>query len=69
MSRQQALVEAAAIIARSVPDIRHLASLLEDAGLRRLAEVLLDRRPAEVGGAPQLARAEVLAMWRTGKMR
>jgi hypothetical protein len=67
MTRRIALEQAAAIIAKAVPDIAHLISLLEQAGLRRLAEAL-GTRPTEVG-LPQLARAEVLRMWLDGKLR
>jgi hypothetical protein len=64
MSRRAALDEAAAIIARSVADLAYLVSLLERAGLRRLAEP-----PAPLRREPHLEREEILRMWREGEIR
>jgi hypothetical protein len=66
MTRGEALAEAAAIIAKAVPDLAYLAELLEHAGLRRLADGLGTRPPAV---RPRLDDDEILEMWRTGKIR
>lgn len=66
MTRAEALVEAAAVIAKAVPDLAHLASLLEQAGLRRLADALGTSPPAV---KPRLDDDEILEMWRTGRIR
>jgi hypothetical protein len=55
-----------AIIAKSVPDLAYLVSLLEQAGLSRLADAL-GTRPLAV--RPRLDGDEVIRMWREGRLR
>ena len=81
-SRSLALGEAAAIIARNVPDLTHLVRTLDRAGLTRLAAALRAPVPVVVGPAPVQApvvkaRPPVVKghahpdpeMWRTGRIR
>jgi ParB family transcriptional regulator, chromosome partitioning protein len=64
MTRSGALVAAAEAIARHVPNLARLITLLDQAGLARLAGALRERRPVEVDG---VARPDP-EMWKTGRL-
>jgi hypothetical protein len=67
VSRNAALIAAAEIISRSVPDLAHLIELLDRAGAARLAAALRARSgtPAALQGSPKID----VELWESGRLR
>jgi len=66
MKRAEALTALARFLIRTSPSLDELLTLIESAGLQRLAAALREHRPIQIGNGPRRLDP---AMWRSGRLK